>query len=178
MGKKPARLLEEPGLKDYALRLLAARALTVAQLKQRLRPRAADPAAVDRVVAWLKEYGALDDRRFAEAFSSARAASGQFGRARVLAELVKRKVASRVAEQAVRQAFRNLDEDRMAAEWLERKYRNQDLAALLAQPARLASAYRRLRHAGFSSGAAIRALKRYSQQAEQLEGLEDGADAE
>jgi SOS response regulatory protein OraA/RecX len=69
MRKKPARLLEEGELREYALRLLAARALTVAQLKQRLRPRAADPASVDRIVAQLKEYGALDDRRFAENFS-------------------------------------------------------------------------------------------------------------
>ncbi len=178
MGKKPAKLLDESGLREYALRLLAARALTVAQLKQRLRPRAADPASVEKIVAQLKEYGALDDRRFAETFSAARAASGQFGRTRVLAELVKRKVAAKVAEQAVRRAFEGLDEDRMAAEWLERKYRNQDLAAVLAQPAKLAAAYRRLRHAGFSSGAAIRVLKRYSEQADHLEGLEEMPPAE
>jgi SOS response regulatory protein OraA/RecX len=91
----------------------------------------------------------------------------------VLAELVKRKVAAKVAEQAVRRAFQGLDEDRLAAEWLERKYRNQDLAALFSQPSKLAAAYRRLRHAGFSSGSAIRALKRWAEQADQLEGLEE-----
>lgn len=173
MGKKPPPRLDETGLKDYALRLLAARALTVAQLKQRLRPRAANPGDVDRVVAQLKEYGVLDDRRFAESFSAARSASGQFGRTRVLAELIRRRVAPRVAEQAVRQAYQGLDEDEMVRAWLERKYRNQDLPALLAQPAKLASVYRRLRHAGFSPGAAIRALRRYCEQAGELEGLED-----
>ena len=175
MRKKAPPSLDENGLKDYALRLLAARALTVAQLRQRLRPRAANPADVDRVVAQLKQYGVLDDRRFAESFSSARAASGQFGRSRVLAELARRKVAAKVAGEAVRQAFQGLDEDAMAQAWLERKYRNQDLPALLAQPSRLAAAYRRLRHAGFSSGAAIRALRRYSEHAGELEGLEDAA---
>lgn len=178
MRKRRGQLLEETELRDYALRLLAARALTVAQLKQRLRPRAADPASVERIVTQLREYGALDDRRFADSFSSARAASGQFGRTRVLAELLNRKVAPKVAEQAVRRAFEGLDEDRMAAEWLERKYRNQDLVAVLAQPARLAAAYRRLRHAGFSSGAAIRALKRYSGQADRLEELEEAPPAD
>jgi SOS response regulatory protein OraA/RecX len=132
---------------------------------------------VEAVVAQLKEYGALDDRRFAESFSTSRAASGQFGRRRVLAELAKRKVAAKVAEQAVRKAFADLDEEQLVREWLERKYRNQDLAALLAEPAKLAGVYRRLRHAGFSPGAAIRVLKRFSQDAEQLEGLEPDSPA-
>lgn len=178
MRKKAAAKLEEGELKDYALRLLAARALTVAQLKEKLRRRAADPASVENVVRQLKEYGALDDRRFAESFSAARAASGLFGRSRVLAELARRKVAARVAEQAVKQAFAGLDEDEMARAWLERKYRNQDLAALLSEPSKLAAAYRRLRHAGFSSGAAIRALRRFSENAGELEGLEPDSPAE
>ncbi len=177
MRKKPAPL-QEAELRDYALRLLAARSLSVAQLKQRLRPRAADPAAVDRIVAQLKEYGALDDRRFAESFSSSRAASGQFGRTRVLAELARRKVAPKVAEQAVRQAYQNLDEDSLVRSWLERKYRNQNLPALLAEPAKLAAVYRRLRRAGFSSGASIRALRRFSDLADQLESLEPESPAE
>lgn len=177
MRKKSAPL-QEAELRDYALRLLAARALSVAQLKQRLRPRAADPAAVERVVAKLKEYGALDDRRFAESFSSSRASSGQFGRARVLADLVRRKVAPKVAEQAVRQAFQNLDEDSLVRSWLERKYRTHDLPALLAQPARLAAVYRRLRRAGFSSGASIRTLRRFTDLADQLESLEPDSPAE
>jgi regulatory protein len=178
MRKKPAVKLEEADLKEYALRLLAGRALTVAQLKEKLRRRAADPGSVERIVLQLKEYGALDDRRFAESFSSARAASGQFGRRRVLAELAKRKVAAKVAEQAVRQAFAGVNEDEQVRAWLERKYRNQDLAALLAEPPKLAAAYRRLRHAGFSSGAAIRALRRFSENADQLEGLEPDSPAE
>lgn len=178
MRKKAAAKLEEAELREYALRLLAARALTVAQLKEKLRRRAADPASVENVVRQLKEYGALDDRRFAESFSAARAASGLFGRSRVLAELARRKVAARVAEQAVKQAFAGLDEDEMARAWLERKYRNQDLAALLSEPSKLAAAYRRLRHAGFSSGAAIRALRRFSENADGLEGLEPDSPAE
>lgn len=175
--KSPARLGEDE-LREYALRLLAGRALTVAQLKERLRRRAAEPASVERVVGQLKEYGALDDRRFAEMFSAARASSGQFGKRRVLAELARRKVAAKVAEQAVRQAFLGVDEDEMARAWLERKYRNQDLQALLAEPSKLAGAYRRLRHAGFSSGASVRALRRFSEQADQLEGLEPDSPAE
>jgi hypothetical protein len=37
----------------------------------------------------------------------------------------------------------------------------------------LASAYRKLRYAGFGSGNAIRVLKRYAERADELESLED-----
>lgn len=167
------RKLDADELREYALKLLAARALSVAQLKEKLRRRALDPEAIDPIVAQLKEYGALNDRRYAETFSASRAASGAQGRQRVLSELLKRKVAPKLAQKAVQSAFAETDEFEMVAAWLERKYRNQNLAELLQEPARLASVYRRLRVAGFSSGASVRVLKRFAAEAGELESLED-----
>jgi SOS response regulatory protein OraA/RecX len=173
--KTPAKLAAAE-LREYAARLLAGRALTVAELKQRLRRRAAEPASVDEIVAGLKEYHALDDQRLAESYAETRAGAGSFGKNRVLADLVKRKVAPRLAERAVANAYRDTDETAMIRDWLVRKYRNRDLGGLLAEPKGLASAYRRLRQAGFSSGASIRALKAYSAEAERLEEMDEGAE--
>ena len=53
--------------------------------------------------------------------------------------------------------------------FLERKYRGKNLGELLAEQKNLASAFRKLRLAGFSSGTSIRALKRYAAEADQLE---------
>ena len=167
------RKLDPDELRDYALKLLAARSLSVAVLKEKLRRRALDPAAIDPLIAQLKEYGAIDDRRYAEHFSTNRAAAGSHGSQRVLSDLLKRKVAPKVAQKAVRQAFDATDEPAMVASWFERKSRNQNLPELLRAPARLASAYRRLRVAGFSSSASIRVLKRFAAEAGQLESLED-----
>ncbi len=167
------RKLDADELRDYALKLLAGRALSVAELKEKLRRRALHPDAIDPLIASLKEYGALNDRRYAENFSANRAAAGSHGSQRVLSDLLKRKVAPKVAQKAVQSAFEDTDELQLVAAWLQRKYRNQDLAALLQQPARLASVYRRLRVAGFSSGASIRVLKRFAAEADQLESLED-----
>jgi hypothetical protein len=44
---------------------------------------------------------------------------------------------------------------------------------MLAEPKQLASIYRRLRGAGFSTSASIRVLKRYSEQAEALDESDD-----
>ena len=56
--------------------------------------------------------------------------------------------------------------------YLSRKFRGKDLASWLSDDKNLMAAYRRLRYAGFSGGNSIRVLKRYTQQADQLEGSE------
>ena len=167
------RKLEPDELREYALRLLAGRAISVAEFKQKLRRRAARPESIDDLVAQLKQYDALNDRRFSESFAGSRAASGAFGRQRVLSDLLRKKVAPRLAEQAVSQAYAGSDETALIGAWLEKKYRTQDLGALLQDPKKLASVYRRLRQAGFATGPAVRVLKRYAAAAEQLEDYDE-----
>jgi hypothetical protein len=57
--------------------------------------------------------------------------------------------------------------------FLRRKYRSVTLDVFLAEPKNLASAYRRLRLAGFASGNSLRVLKRFAREPELLDGLED-----
>ena len=54
-------------------------------------------------------------------------------------------------------------------EYVARKFRGRNLTEYLADPSHLASAYRKLRYAGFGSSACIRVLKRYSDRAEEIE---------
>ena len=63
---------------------------------------------------------------------------------------------------------------------MERKFRGKVLPEYLAEPKNLAAAFRRLRYAGFSSTASIQALRRHSEQADELEGTEEteGTDSE
>lgn len=178
MPFKPPRKLTALELREYAIRQLSARALSVGELKAKLRNRAENLDDIDAIVSTLKDAGALNDSRYAEHFSAARATAGSFGRQRVLLDLKRRKVAPKIAEKAVSDAFSGQDELAAIAAWLERKYRNQDLSALLQDPNKLASVYRRLRQAGFSTGPSIRVLKRYAARAEELEGLEDAEPAE
>ena len=158
---------------EYAGRALAARAQSVSELRTRLRRRAAEPKDVDSVIAYLKESGYANDRRFAGAFADWRLESQGLGKARVMRDLAARRVAPDVAKAAVEAAYKNADEAQLVESFLARKYRGKDLGALLREPKQLASAYRKLRTAGFSGGVSIRILKRYSAQAEELE---DGAE--
>jgi regulatory protein len=178
LARKPPKRLAQAELMDYALRALGSRAHSSGELRQKLSSRAADPADLDPVLLKLKEGGYLNDRRFAETFASSRLENGGLGRARVLRDLRQRRVAPKLAEQAVEQAFSGTDELALIDAFLKRKYRGKDLAAWLAHDKNLAGAYRRLRYAGYSGGASIRVLKQYAQRAGELEADElDGADA-
>ena len=64
----------------------------------------------------------------------------------------------------------------MIEQFLERKYRGKDLGALLQEEKNLASAFRKLRLAGFSAGNSIRVLKRYAAEADRLEEMDESID--
>ncbi|HEY1339456.1 MAG TPA: RecX family transcriptional regulator [Bryobacteraceae bacterium] len=163
---------------EFALRALSGRALSTSELRERLRKRAAGAADVDAVIAKLKDAGYLDDRRFAESFASARKENQGFGRMRVIRDLRQRRVAPGLAEKAADQAFEGSDEAQLVGRYLERKYRNVELASYLSEDKNLASAFRRLRHAGFSAATSIRVLKRYAAKADELEAMESEQDSD
>jgi regulatory protein len=172
------RQLDADALYDYAIRLLGARALSAGEVRERLLRRAANPDAVEPAIRKLKEYGFLDDARFAENFAAARRDNQAFGPFRVTQDLRKRRVAPALASEAARQAFAEIDEAAQARRYLERKYRGKDPAQFFAEEKNLAAAYRRLRMAGFGSGVAIGVLKQFAKNAAELESLEDGEPSE
>jgi len=167
-GNRP-RKLDAAGLWEHALRLLRARALPVAELRDKLRRKAADPADVAPLVDKLKSYGLVDDEKYAESYASARLESRSQGRLRVLRDLRLRRVPARVAQAAVEKVYGETDEAALIEEYLRKKYRQVELAEHLADPRNLAAAYRKLRYAGFGARAAIEVLKRYSARAEELD---------
>jgi regulatory protein len=169
--RKKAAPLDVEGLLAYSARVLSVRAQTISELRDKLKRRAADPHDVDEVLARLKENGFLNDARFAETFANWRRDSEGFGKTRVVRDLLARRVAPEVAKKAAESAYSEADESAMIASYLARKYRGKDLHAFLQEEKNLASAFRRLRGAGFGAGNAINVLKRFAREAERLEDL-------
>lgn len=153
---------------NYAARALSARAQSSSELRTRLKRRAADAQDVEQVLARLKDAGLVNDQNFASAYTSWRKENQGFGKTRVLRDLMARRVAPALARKAVDAAYENVDETALIEAFLKRKYRGKDLGALLAEEKHLASAFRKLRAAGFSAGGSIRTLKRYAELAGQL----------
>ena len=173
MAERTPRRLDAEALWQYALRVLGARAHSVSDLRQKLDRRAERTGDVASVLERLKEYGYLDDKRYAEAVASWRLESQGLGKARALSDLRKKRVAPSVAEKAVTAIYQEADEVALIESFLRRKYRTVPLDAFLAQPKNLAAAWRRLRMAGFSSTNSLRVLKRFASEPELLDGLEE-----
>ena len=170
--RRPAALLDEEGLFNYALKSLGSRALSTGELRLKLKRRAASAADVEKVLARLKEYGYLNDKLFAELFASRRLENEGFGKSRVLADLRAKRVAPSIAEKAVHETFADTDEVALIEGFLARKYRRQPLSDIISEPKGLASAYRKLRAAGFSHTNSMRVLKGHGKDAEILDALD------
>ena len=173
MPFKPPKKLDLEALRQYGLRLLGQRARSIAEVRQKLRARAAREGDVDQVIEKLKALQVLDDRQYAEHYAEAQVRGNRVGRQRVLRDLMRKQVARSVAQKAVGEAYSGTDEILQIEQFIMLKLRGQKPAEYLAEPNHLASLYRRLRTAGFAAGPSIKVLKRFSAQADELEGLED-----
>ncbi len=172
MEERKPRLLNLAGLWEYALRILAARAYSSGEIREKLRRRAEKAGDVDGVIKLLKDRGYLDDRRFAESFASARLENDKFGRSRVLRDLRARRVSPALAESAARKVYQDVKEPALIEDFIRRKYRLADREGLFTDEKDLAKAYRRLLHAGFRSGEILKALKRFARSPELLDVFE------
>jgi regulatory protein len=161
-GFKPRKKLDREALRQYALMLLAQRAMSAGELRQKLRLRAQETDDVEVLLDSLREYGAIDDAKFAEAYAHGRRTHQSFGEQRVFRDLSKKRVPKELAQQAVQTVFAGTDESALIEDYLMRKYRGKDMMAFLAEPKNLASAFRRLRTAGYSAGNSLRVLKKFS----------------
>jgi regulatory protein len=165
--------LDIEGLMNYAAQALSARAYSISEMRTRLKKRAARQEDVEEVLDRLKRGGVLNDHRLASSFAEWRRENQGMGKHRVMRDLMNRRVAPALAREAVDAAYEGADEPAMIQAFLERKFRGKDLGALLQEQKNLASAFRKLRGAGFSTGNSIRVLKRYAAEAERLAELGD-----
>ena len=177
MQKRKTPLLDAVSLWDFALKTLGGRAHSAGELREKLRRRAERAADVDDVLARLKEYGYLDDRRFSEGFATARLSNQRLGRMRVIQDLRQRRIATALAERSVARVYEDVDEEALIEEYIRRKYRTAPREGLFQDEKDLAAAYRRLVRAGFRTGAIIKALKGFAKDPGLLDSFEPPEEA-
>lgn len=171
-GRKTARLSTQ-ALWEYAVKTLAVRAQSTGELRRKLLLKAEQPADVEPAIARLRDYGYLNDGRFAESYAGARLENQGLGKSRVLRDLRQRKVSGDLAERTVERLYAKTDEMELIADFIRRKVRTKEpLSKALEDQKQLASAYRKLIRAGFGSGNVIAALKRIVQNPEPLDAFE------
>jgi regulatory protein len=166
---KPPKQLSPEELFSYAVKKLSGRAATEGEIRTSLLARALHPEDVPGIVERLREYGYLDDARFAESFATARLENEGFGKARVARDLQQRCVAPELAEQTISKIYAEQDEVALIEQFIRRKYKRPEGEILFETNNDLASAYRRLVRAGFTPSNALRVLKRFAANPDLLE---------
>jgi len=106
-------------LREAAIRLLARREHSVAELERKLGQRGWPAEEVALVIGQLADDGLQSDRRFAESYARQRVERA-YGPRRILAELGERGIARDLASDAV--AALEVDFSELAARWYARKY--------------------------------------------------------
>jgi len=140
-----------------ALRMLARRELSEAQIRQRLARRAHQPDDIESAVARLRAERAIDDARVAAAIARSQASGKRRGKLRVLRQIEQAGIARATARSAVDEVFESIDPDELIEASLARRLRGRERAADAAELARL---YRYLIGQGFHPDEVMRALRR------------------
>jgi len=91
--------------------LLAAKQRSVEELRERLLAgRGATPELVETVIERLREYGYLDDERFAQSYASLRIQQRPIGRQRLQRDLHLKKIDKQTVDAALDQVFEQTPE--------------------------------------------------------------------
>src|SRR5207253_4105470 len=111
-------------------------------------------------------------------FAVARLENQKLGRNRVLRDLRERRVAPAMAQRTVAKVYEQVDETTLIENYVRRHYRMASRDGLFQDKKDLASAYRRLLRAGFSSGNIVQVLKRFARDPDLLDALEPPEETE
>jgi regulatory protein len=108
-----------------ALKMLARRELSEAQLRQRLRRRQHDPDAIEAALTRLKSERNLDDERVAGAIARSETNLKKRGRFRVTRQIEAAGIASSIAKRVVDETFAAIDGDALLSQALARRLRGR-----------------------------------------------------
>lgn len=109
---------------ERAVKLLAAKPRSVAELRERLlRRKGTTEAVVETVISRLREYGYLDDERFAFSYASFKVKQRPLGRRRLERDLKLKKVATEVANEALELVYAETSEEQLIDKAIEKRLR-------------------------------------------------------
>jgi regulatory protein len=108
-----------------ALKMLARRELSEAQLRQRLMRRQHDADAIEAAIARLTADRSLDDERVAGAIARSETGLKKRGRYRVTRQIEAAGIAPSIARRVVEETFAAIDADVLLGEALARRLRGK-----------------------------------------------------
>ena len=140
-----------------ALKMLARREYSEAQIRQRLLRRGHSSDEIDEAIGRLKADGAIDDARVAKAIARTATSTKQRGKRRVIQQLAQAGISRTAAHKAVEETFADLDADQLLETALSKRLRN---GRPIADDKEFRRLYRYLMAQGFDADHALAALSK------------------
>ena len=141
---------------DCALRVLALRDHSEAELSRKLKEKGFEPEGIEASLARLRELGYLDDARFARGFAESAIRNGRGYGARLKLELARRGVAPAIVQETLGELGCQFAEADVLARTIERRYPGFDPRRATEKEKRKVVAY--LQRKGFTLGAILAGL--------------------
>jgi regulatory protein len=108
---------------QHAVKLLAAKPRSIAELRERLAERCSSKTVIETVISRLREYGYLDDERYALTYAASKVRQQPIGRRRLELSLARKKVDRAVADEALNQVFAETPEEDLIDRAIEKRIR-------------------------------------------------------
>jgi regulatory protein len=109
---------------ERAVKLLAAKPRSVAELRERLlQRRGTTKAVVETVISRLREYGYLDDERYAFSYASSKVKRRPVGRRRLERDLKFKQIENKVAAEALELVYAETPEEQLIDRAIEKRIR-------------------------------------------------------
>ena len=168
---KSAKVYDEASLYEYAVGALSRKMRTVAELKrlmrERVRTQTDGAELIETVVERLKQQRYLNDSQYAASYSQYRQENEKFGRMRVVQDLKAKGVHGDIIDKTVGAAYSNVNEEKLAREFLQRKRTKKPKDQKEA-----ARVFRMMVRAGFTSRTIVKILRAWDVEDETLTQLE------
>src|SRR5262249_49946064 len=113
-----------PTARVAALKMLARRELSEAQVRQRLARRGYDESEIEPAVEQLKAERSIDDARVAGVIARTEVSIKRRGKRRVVQQIQQAGISRAAARQATDEMFEDLNEDTLLASALNRRLKN------------------------------------------------------
>jgi regulatory protein len=109
---------------ERAVKLLAAKPRSIAELRERLlRGKATNQEVVEEVIARLREYGYLNDERFAFSYASYKVKQRPIGRRRLERDLKFKKIDNAIANEALEMVYAETPEEQLIDQAIAKRIR-------------------------------------------------------
>ncbi len=109
---------------ERAVKLLAAKPRSIAELRERLlRGKETNQEVVEEVIARLREYGYLNDERFAFSYASYKVKQRPIGRRRLERDLKFKKIDTAVASEALEMVYAETPEEQLIDQAIAKRIR-------------------------------------------------------